>query len=70
VRLSLPVYDIRYALIKEYAQNYNTMTDEQANSSIKALDCNRATDGSTSPKLDARIRESNLPNKDRHVLTN
>ena len=29
------IYDIRYALIKEYAQNYNTMTDEQANSFIK-----------------------------------
>ena len=29
------IYDIRYALIKEYAQNYNTMTEEQANSFIK-----------------------------------
>ncbi len=29
------IYDIRYALIKEYAQNYNTITDEQANSFIK-----------------------------------
>jgi len=29
------IYDIRYALIKEYAQNYNTMTGEQANSFIK-----------------------------------
>jgi hypothetical protein len=29
------IYDIRYALLKEYAQNYNTMTDEQANSFIK-----------------------------------
>jgi hypothetical protein len=29
------IYDMRYALIKEYAQNYNTMTDEQANSFIK-----------------------------------
>ena len=24
------VYDTRYALIKNYAQNYNTLTDEQA----------------------------------------
>lgn len=29
------IYDVRYALIKEYAQNYNTLTDEQANSLIK-----------------------------------
>ena len=29
------IYDIRYALIKEYAQNYNTMTEEQANSFIE-----------------------------------
>ena len=29
------IYDTRYALIKEYAQVYNTMTDEQANSFIK-----------------------------------
>lgn len=29
------IYDIRYALIKEYMQNYNTMTSEQANSFIK-----------------------------------
>jgi len=28
------IYDIRYALLKEYAQNYNTMTEEQANSFI------------------------------------
>ena len=28
------IYDTRYALIKEYAQNYNTMTGEQANSYI------------------------------------
>ena len=28
-------YDSRYALIKEYAQNYQNMTDEQANSFIK-----------------------------------
>jgi hypothetical protein len=29
------IYDTRYALIKEYAQNYNTMTDELANSFIR-----------------------------------
>jgi hypothetical protein len=29
------IYDVRYALIKEYAQNYNTLTGEQANSFIK-----------------------------------
>ena len=29
------VNDIRYALIKEYAQNYQTMTDEQSDSFIK-----------------------------------
>ncbi len=29
------VYDIGYGLIKEYAQNYNTMTDEQATRFIK-----------------------------------
>jgi len=29
------IYDTRYALIKEYAQNYSTMTGEQANSYIK-----------------------------------
>jgi hypothetical protein len=28
------IYDTRYALIKEYAQNYNSMTGEQANSYI------------------------------------
>jgi hypothetical protein len=28
------IYDTRYALIKEYAQNYNTMTGEQANGFI------------------------------------
>jgi hypothetical protein len=29
------IYDVRYVLIKEYAQNYNTLTGEQANSFIK-----------------------------------
>ena len=29
------IYDTRYALIKEYAQNFNTVTDEQALSLIK-----------------------------------
>ena len=29
------IYDIRYAVLKQYAQNYNTMTNEQANSFIK-----------------------------------
>ncbi|HXJ86012.1 MAG TPA: hypothetical protein VMS18_04295 [Candidatus Binatia bacterium] len=29
------IYDTRYALIKEYAQSYNNLTDEQANSFIK-----------------------------------
>lgn len=29
------IYDTRYALIKEYAQSYDTLTDEQANSFIK-----------------------------------
>jgi hypothetical protein len=29
------IYDARFALIKEYAQNYNTVTDQQANSFIK-----------------------------------
>ena len=29
------IYDTRYALIKQYAQSYNTMTDEQASSFIK-----------------------------------
>lgn len=29
------IYDTRYALIKEYAQSYNTMIDEQADSYIK-----------------------------------
>jgi hypothetical protein len=28
------IYDTRYALIKEYAQSYNTMTDDQARSFI------------------------------------
>ena len=28
------IYDARYALLKEYAQSYNTITDEQANSFI------------------------------------
>jgi hypothetical protein len=28
------IYDARYALIKEYAKNYNTMTDDQARSFI------------------------------------
>jgi hypothetical protein len=29
------VYDTRYALIKEYAQNYNTLTEDQAHNFIK-----------------------------------
>jgi hypothetical protein len=29
------IYDTRYALIKEYMQNFNTMTDDQAHSFIK-----------------------------------
>jgi anti-sigma-K factor RskA len=29
------IYDSRYALIKEYAQSYNTLTDEQARSFVK-----------------------------------
>ncbi|HMK23490.1 MAG TPA: hypothetical protein VK466_14235 [Terriglobales bacterium] len=29
------IYDTRYALLKEYAKSYDTMTDEQANSFIK-----------------------------------
>jgi hypothetical protein len=29
------IYDTRYALLKEYAQNYKTLTDEQARSLMK-----------------------------------
>lgn len=29
------IYDARYAMIKEYAQNYNTLTDAQANNFVK-----------------------------------
>jgi len=29
------IYDTRYALIKQYAQNYNSLTDEQARSLMK-----------------------------------
>lgn len=29
------IYDTRYALVKEYAQNYNTLTDDQARSLMK-----------------------------------
>ena len=29
------IYDTRYALIKEYAKNYNTLTDEKAGSLMK-----------------------------------
>jgi hypothetical protein len=32
---TIKVNDVRYALIKEYAQNYGTTTDEQADSFIK-----------------------------------
>jgi hypothetical protein len=32
---TIKVNDIRYALIKEYAGNYQTMTDEQADSYVK-----------------------------------
>jgi hypothetical protein len=32
---TIKINDARYALIKEYAQNYQTMTDEQANSYIE-----------------------------------
>ena len=32
---TIKVNDVRYALIKEYAQSYDTMTDAQANSLIK-----------------------------------
>lgn len=32
---TIKINDGRYALIKEYAQNYQTMTDEQADSFIK-----------------------------------
>jgi len=32
---TIKVNDLRYALIKEYAQNYSTMTDAQADSFIK-----------------------------------
>jgi len=32
---TVKVNDVRYALIKEYAQNHDTMTDAQANSFIK-----------------------------------
>jgi len=32
---TIKVNDVRYALIKEYAQNHDTMTDAQANSFIK-----------------------------------
>jgi hypothetical protein len=32
---TVKVNDVRYALLKEYAQNYNSMTDEQADSYIK-----------------------------------
>ena len=30
------IYDTRYGLIKEYAQNYNTLTDEQARNLMKS----------------------------------
>ena len=32
---TVKVNDVRYALLKEYAQNYQSMTDEQADSFIK-----------------------------------
>jgi hypothetical protein len=32
---TIKVNDVRYALLKEYAQNYQSMTDEQADSFIK-----------------------------------
>jgi len=32
---TIKVNDVRYALIKEYAQNYDTVTDEQADGFIK-----------------------------------
>ena len=33
--MAAKVYDIRYALIKEYAQNYENMTEDQADSFIR-----------------------------------
>lgn len=32
--MATQIYDVRYALLKEYAQNYATMTDDQADSLI------------------------------------
>jgi hypothetical protein len=29
------IYDVRYGLVKDYAQNYNTLTDEQARNLMK-----------------------------------
>ena len=33
--MATKIYDVRYALIKEYAQNYENMTEDQADSFIK-----------------------------------
>ena len=61
------IYDIRYALIKEYAKLQHD--DRRASQQFyQALDGNRGTDGSTSLEVDARIREGDLPKKDCHVL--
>jgi hypothetical protein len=64
------IHDIRYALLKEYAQNYNTMTDEQANSFIKRWTAPEEQMAQLRLNWMPRIREGDRPKKDRHVLPN
>jgi hypothetical protein len=61
-----PIYDTRYALIKEYAKSYDTMSDGPQ--FHYALDQDRGTDGPTSIDVDARIRKSGLGEENDNVL--
>src|SRR5262245_14397379 len=62
------IYDTRYALIKEYAQNYDKMTTEQANGFMRGWTAIEEQMAELRFEVDARIREGDLPPKNRDVL--
>ena len=60
--------DASYALVKEYAQNYNDMTDAQADSLAKKMAALGRANCNPAPGVDSEIREGAYRKADRVVL--
>ena len=65
---TIKINDRRYALFKEYAANYNTMTDAQASSYIRRCEPGGWRFYESAVRVDSEIRASARPEKDRRFL--